>query len=162
MAIIGIDPGKAGAVAVINADGSTADVRDFPVDKQGIIPLELFSMIAEMRSTRSEPVTHILVENVHAMPGQGVTSMFSFGKSFGIILGVTGVLGIAVEMVPPQKWQKLFGIGKDTKGDAVSKAARLFPDAELYGPRGGAKDGRADALLVAEYGRRILIGGGAS
>lgn len=158
MSIMAFDPGKSGAVACINDDGSCPQVFDMPADKAGIDPARLFAICADLKC-RDEALTHIIIEDVHAMPGQGVTSMFSFGKSLGIILGVSGVLGYPIVMVRPQKWQKAFGIGKDTKGDSVSTAARLFPSAELYGPKGGAKDGRADALLLAEYGRRTLIVG---
>lgn len=155
MSVIAIDPGKKGAVAVVSKS-RVAQVSDTPADALGVIPDELFDLLCEYKRKFSDPVTHVLIEDVHAMPKQGVSSTFAFGEAYGVALGVAGVLGYPMVRVRPQAWQKLFGIGKDTKADAASVAARLFPACELYGPKGGLKDGRADALLLAEYGLRTL------
>lgn len=152
MSIVGIDPGAKGAVGIITREDYS--VFDMPCDKMGVMPWELKLIFSTAHAL--EKIDHVLIEEVHAMPKQGVSSTFTFGKGFGIIIGVVGSLGIPFSFVRPQAWQKTFSIGKDTKADAVSIASRLFPDAELYGPKGGKKDGRADALLVAEYGRRTL------
>ena len=95
------------------------------------------------------------VEKVGAMPGQGVTSMFNFGKNVGYIEGVLETLGIPYQLVPPQKWKKEFSLGSDKK-QSIEVCKRLFPDISL---RRTDKcrtddDGMAEALLMALYAQR--------
>lgn len=138
---IGVDPGKKGAIAVLTEDGdatvvdwkSEADMRD-----------AMLSMDANL------DVQAVCIERVGAMPGQGVVSMFSFGQNYGFWLGATAILQWPTFTARPQDWQKGL-IGKE---GAMPVAARLFPQVNLYGPKGGAKDGRADALLIAHYARK--------
>ena len=95
------------------------------------------------------------VEKVGAMPGQGVTSMFSFGKSAGFIEGVLQAYGIPYQLITPQKWKKEFSLGH-TKEDSITVCKRLFPSVKLL-PTDRCKkesDGMAEALLMAEYARR--------
>ena len=93
------------------------------------------------------------------MPGQGVKSMFNYGKSYGAVLASLDISKVPYQEIQPQRWKKEFNLIKKTKYDAAAVAAKLFPDLPkyiFYGPRGGLLDGRAEALLIAEYGRRYF------
>lgn len=143
---IGIDPGADGALAWLTAHGEIVQVRDMP---------------AHMEEVRDWLVTpcpvplFVVIEAQQAMPGQGVTSMFSLGQRYGLLTGLLVGLQIPHQAVRPQAWMKAMGIPpKADKKAHVERALSLFPTAEVKGPRGGMKDGRADALLLAEFGRR--------
>lgn len=142
MTCIGIDPGKSGALAVI--DGKSIQVVKFD---EG-------AYIAQLN--QYEGLTAVCcLEHVSAMPGQGVTSMFSFGQNFGWIQGVLRAFGIPFELVRPQKWKKEFSITAD-KNSSVAVCQRLFPDVSLL-PTPRCKkpdDNMAEALLMAEYAKR--------
>ena len=155
--IIGIDPGSSSAIATLTNDGEGADVFDIPNKKvrkgkkyRTVIDIpELHKLADGMMSAWFDDV--VVCESVHAMPSQGVVSVFGFGQSFGILLGVfTVVSGKPVELVTPQKWKKHFGlIGKD------KDASRLL--ALEYYPHLADKlklkknHDRADALLIARW-----------
>lgn len=147
---IGIDPGQTGAIAVIDENLSISHL----VDWSGEI------LIAEtMRKINKEAIgkgiiVNAALEYAHAMPKQGVSSMFKFGTNYGVWIGILATLQISFTVVTPQKWQKGVIKKAETKKPAVTAAQRLFPTAELHGPRGGAKDGRADALLIAYWCKR--------
>ena len=100
--------------------------------------------------------TNCTVELVHAMPGQGVTSMFNFGKNFGFILGVLSACGLEPNLVSPQKWKRHFGLKADKK-DSIEKCKELFPEVSLRRTSRCTtdSDGMAEALLIAEYGREM-------
>ena len=142
MIYIGIDPGKKGGIAVITDN----DVKTYAYsDRQ---------LIFTLRNVNDECIC--FVEKVGAMPGQGVTSMFNFGKSFGYILGTLEVCSVPYQLVPPQKWKKEYSLGHD-KGESIAVCRRLFPEVSLL-PTERCRtesDGMAEALLIAEYGRRI-------
>ena len=92
------------------------------------------------------------VEDVHSMPGQGVASTFKFGRSVGVVEGALSALGIPIRWVSPAKWKKAMGLPAD-KGAARRRAIELWPDhAHLFARV--KDDGRAEAALIAEYGRR--------
>jgi len=145
MIYIGIDPGAKGAYAWI-WDGKTTvhpwQSEDFVQD------MHMLSLCDD-RSIAA-------VEKVGAMPGQGVTSMFSFGQSFGFILGVLTAFGIPYQLVPPRKWKAEFGLINTEKQDSVTVAKRLFPGVGLLPTERCRKesDGMSDALLIGEYARR--------
>ena len=144
MIYIGVDPGKSGAFAAIDKDGQCAVA----------IPWDAQEFIKFARASKHTTMT-ACVEKVGAMPGQGVTSMFNFGKNVGYIEGVLETLGIPYQLVPPQKWKKEFSLGSDKK-QSIEVCKRLFPDISL---RRTDKcrtddDGMAEALLMAEYARR--------
>ena len=153
----GIDVGLQGAIAFLADNGGPvpllADVIDMPTLKAGKkTELDSWALAAIFREHRPN---HVMVELVHAMPGQGVSSMFSFGRGFGVILGVLAAFDIPYTLVSPQAWQKavLGGLpGAEGKGKAIQWAAATFPDAVLQTPRGRLLDGRADALALAYYG----------
>jgi len=147
---LGLDPGLSGAYALIDDHDILAE--PFPLaGKQ----LDLAELYREWRTLDPEIA---IIESVHAMPGQGVTSMFSFGRGLGQIEGVLAALEIRLEYVTPQAWKKLVlaGTAKD-KTAAVEYATRAFPAVRLVRP-GCRKphDGCADALCLAEYGRRTF------
>ena len=153
----GVDPGLSGGIAFLADDGgpvpSLAEVFDMPTLKAGK-KTELDSRVIAAIFREHRP-DHVTVESVHAMPGQGVSSMFSFGRGFGVILGVLAALDIPYTLVSPQKWQRSV-LGRlpraEGKGKAIQWAALTFPDAVLKTPRGRALDGRADALAIGYYG----------
>lgn len=146
--ILGIDPGMSGAIAMIDTmDLCRAVVEDMPVADGNVSPSGLAHILAE------KAPCHAFVEAVHSMPKQGVSSTFKFGSNYGIVLGVLGALGIPYTLVSPQKWKKAMGLTGD-KEASRAMALRLFP--ELAGDLKRKKDeGRAESLMIAEYGRRI-------
>ena len=148
MIYIGIDPGKKGGYAIIEQDA----VDVFPWNDQGFVD----NMADAMNSGKCIAA----LEKVGAMPGQGVTSMFSFGQSFGFILGVLTAFGIPYQLVPPRKWKGEFGLLNTEKQDSVAVAKRLFPGVSLLRTERCRKesDGMSDALLMAEYAHRHFGG----
>ena len=97
------------------------------------------------------------IERVHSMPQQGVASTFKFGTNYGIWRGILAAFEMPFYTVGVQQWQKGVIQKAQDKKPALAAAARLFPSAELYGPRGGGKHGRSDALLIAHWCRRQSI-----
>lgn len=155
--IIGIDPGITGAI-YFNAHEERS-VVDMPIMAKTsgkgnqINPYELTSLlVAAMATDPTYDNGTCYLESVSAMPGQGVSSVFSFGKSAGIIEGVLAALNIPLVMVTPQRWKKQAKlIGKD-KDAARTLAIQLYP--ELSDRLARKKDiGRADAILIAEFGK---------
>jgi len=146
---LGIDPGQSGGIACISHGKAYA--HKMPETNRDILDL-LKSMTSDCRdSDGSDFDTHAVavIESVHAMPKQGVTSSFNFGKNFGGLLMALEACDISYELVTPQKWQKFMGCL--TRGDKnVSKAAaqRLFPTIKMT-------HAIADSLLLAEYGKRM-------
>jgi len=141
---IGIDPGASGAMALLG-NGNFVGVKDWTDGPAVARDLKLWLDLY--------PVDLVALERVHAFPGQGVTSVFSFGENYGWWTGVLDALRAPWRSVPPQTWMKGVVPRKKHKSDkpGLLVAARLFPGAPLTGPRGGAKDGRADALLIAYW-----------
>jgi len=154
MRIISVDPGANGAVAVIEND--YVDVHSLPE-----CPIALFSLL---KTLTAGAACVIGIENVGAMAGQGVSSMFKFGRSLGVIEGVVGALGITPEYVSPQTWIKAYpSIGatkegledrnarrKAGKAEALRLAREFYP--ELTDKLKRQKDdGRADALLLGKF-----------
>jgi crossover junction endodeoxyribonuclease RuvC len=148
MISVGVDPGKNGGFAVL-VDGRCACAKKW----------DDVAFIAAMQEVSSKPVSaiRVCVEKVGAMPHQGVTSMFSFGKSAGFIEGVLQAYGIPYQLVPPYTWKKEFGLTSD-KQKSVDVCRRLFPEVSLLPTSRCTKpsDGIGEALLMAEYARRKL------
>lgn len=145
---IGVDPGKKGGMAVI-ADDAIAGIEVKPWDDDAFV-----SLVREMAAYKCVAA----VEKVGAMPGQGVTSMFSFGQSYGFILGVLTAFGIGYQLVPPTAWKREFGLLHTSKQGSVEVAKRLFPGVNLMATGRSRKesDGMAEALLIAEWCRRKM------
>lgn len=156
--VIGIDPGKSGAIAIF-ANGLWS-VQDCPTMKvsvnKRIKDVCNPRAMADILEGYPKVEVHVFLEKVTAMPGQGVTSMFTFGQSLGLWQGIIACLGLAVTEVTPAKWKRtmLAGMGKDKDASRI-RAQQLFPNLfqEL---RLKKHHGRAESLLIAEYGRRSL------
>lgn len=149
---IGIDVGVTGALAFLEDDLSISDLVDMPAmllsGKRHQVNGAEVARILRLWLEGSGAVT-AFVERVAAFPGQGVSSMFGFGVSYGIIQGVLATLGIPMVLVNPIQWKKRAGLLKQPKDMARTIAQRLYPLAELD----RKKDiGRADALLIARFG----------
>lgn len=158
MIVCGIDPGLTGAVAwvkVREGEATWADaVEDMPLvpksyGKPGklVEPRLLFELLKARRPDM------ILIERVGAMPGQGVTSMFAFGRSLGVVEGVVASLGVPYEYVLPDRWKRRAGLSGREKDEARAKALQMFPEMASLLTR-KADIGRADALLIATFGRQ--------
>lgn len=147
--ILGIDPGHTGAVALIDSEGNLLEIWDTP-----LIGKEYD--IRGMGNILRDNLPHgCAIELQHAMPRQGVTSTFTTGYGYGLWTAFLYAYGIKHDVVRAQDWKKALGIpaGSD-KSESVAAAQRLFPSGEFTGPKGGIKDGRADAALIAEWRRR--------
>jgi crossover junction endodeoxyribonuclease RuvC len=168
MIYIGIDPGLGGAVAVINGtdvklfDTPTAETgkgtkRDYLIASMSNFLYE-FSYVAKILKINRETAFCVL-EAVHSMPKQGVVSSFSFGRGLGIWEGILSAYNISYVKVSPQTWKKamLADMPRDNKDSSRIAATRLFPNAADMLSR-KKDDGRAEALLMGEYGRRLTKG----
>jgi crossover junction endodeoxyribonuclease RuvC len=151
---IGIDPGLSGAIAVLTDD--TLQIHDMPVmtvDRNGNAKRQVSANeLAELLNLYAGKDCHVYVERVSAMAGQGVTSVFSFGRSFGMIEGILAALKMPVTFVAPATWTR--AIGRSPGKDASrARAMELFPNYEYFFKR-VKDDGRADAALIAHWGRK--------
>lgn len=152
----GVDPGLHGAVAIINDAGACVRVVDTPT-VGGVLDVNALFDALDMTPVR----TRFWVEVQHSMPGNRPASTFSIGETYGAIRGILSALRRPYSEVRASVWQRamLTGVpGEDTKARSLRAAAALFPCEALRTPRGRALDGRADALLIAEYGRRRELG----
>lgn len=155
---LGIDPGLTGAVALIDGNGELLSMHDTPTllvkgAKNRHVYLEP-AMITILESCKDTGNLLLVgIENVHAMPAQGVTSMFSMGMGFGLWLGMITTMRMPYTRVEPLAWKKKMGIvAKSDKNASIIRALQLFPSASLTRKK---DHGRADALLLAEYARRL-------
>jgi crossover junction endodeoxyribonuclease RuvC len=154
--IIGIDPGLSGAVARIDDDLDFLQVNDTPTMtvKSGPKLKRRYQVPAMVELLRGN-VDFVMIENVHSMPGQGVASSFSFGYGLGLWIGIIAGLEIPYEMVTPQRWKGVMMDGQGREKDAARyRAQQLFPSIALQFAR-KKDDGRAEAMLIAEYARRM-------
>lgn len=152
--ICGIDPGLSGAITFIQ--NGTATVHDMPIFevKKGNKRKRYLNLKELALYFRTTKPSIVFCEQQQPYPGQGAVSNYTTGANFMAILAILETLDIPYELIHPQKWQKHFSIRKDTKGMSCKIAEQLFPELGFRGPRGAALDGRADATLIAEYGRR--------
>lgn len=150
MLYIGIDVGQKGALSVIDKNGMV----------NTSIPFNLRGYIDYLQVHRDIKIPCIVgIEKVHAMPKQGVKSMFSFGQRLGEIEGMLQTLRLPYELVPPRVWQRECSIKpKSTKKDIAEQILKLYPNAQVRGRRGGLLDGISDSIGIAHY-IRIKYGG---
>ena len=142
MVYIGIDPGAKGSMCLIS-NGKVV-FKDFD--------LKDYSSTLKTFCNTNDTELMVAIEKVHAMPGQGVSSSFSFGQRLGELEGMLTALQIPYELVAPRDWQKACGIPtKSDKKGIASVIQKLYPTAELYGNKGGLRDGRSDALGLAHF-----------
>ena len=153
MIIIGIDPGISGAISIVE-NKKILDVYDTPTmidgkkNKKQINSAQVTNIIKERLNSDKEVI--VVVEQVNAMPGQGVTSMFNFGQSFGVIKGICAALSLPIYFVRPTKWKKHFNLIKTNKDASRTKVIEVYP--ELSSKLHRKKDSnRADAILIALY-----------
>ncbi len=153
MVILGCDPGQTGAIAAYDGTIITGLI-DMPTmarlhgKGQQVDPYALATEILNLCAGRNATA---VVEAVSAMPGQGVSSMFRFGESVGVVLGVLGALQMPVRWVTPGRWKKSAGIAGKDKDAARSLAIQLHPEvAELLKRKRDI--GRADSILIARFG----------
>ena len=153
MRIIGIDPGLSGAIAVLE-DNKTKEIFDMPVmadgkkNKRQLNSAHLVKLIKD--NIRDIDETAMVVEQVNAMPGQGVTSMFNFGQTFGAIKGICAAIGLPIYFVRPAKWKKHFELINASKDASRTKAIEMYPNfSEKLSKK---KDvNKSDAILIARY-----------
>ena len=153
MIIIGIDPGINGAISIIE-NKKIIEVYDNPTmidgkkNKRQINGAQVTNIFKERLNGEKEVV--VVVEHVNAMPGQGVTSMFNFGQSFGVIKGICAALNLPIYFVRPAKWKKHFNLIKTNKDASRTKVIEVYP--EISSKLHRKKDSnRADAILIALY-----------
>ena len=153
MIIIGIDPGINGAISIIE-NKKILEVYDTPTmidgkkNKRQINSAQVTNIIKERLNGDKEVI--VVVEHVNAMPGQGVTSMFNFGQSFGVIKGICAALSLPIYFVRPTKWKKHFNLIKTNKDASRTKVIEVYP--EISSKLSRKKDSnRADAILIALY-----------
>jgi crossover junction endodeoxyribonuclease RuvC len=146
---LGVDPGLTGALAILSADGSLELLADLPIIRDKSLAWvdgsALQSMLLDALGGRQ---CRAIVERVSAMPRQGIASAFCFGVGFGSVLSVLQAMHISIEFVTPAVWKSSLGLSKDKKA-SLHKARLLYPAAELHLAK---HDGRAEALLIAQYG----------
>lgn len=145
---IGIDPGQQGAIGII-FDDQEARTIDMPlIGGKEVDAYFMHQMLVEIHDEGY--VINVGLEKAQPMPKQGVTGVFTYGDGYGALKAVLRINQIPFVKVRPNKWKKHFSLGKSKKA-AFLTAQDLFPDVDYYGPRGGLKDGRAEALLIAQY-----------
>jgi crossover junction endodeoxyribonuclease RuvC len=151
---IGIDPGLSGAIAIISTESlKIFDMPTMTVERNGKAKRQVSAIeLAEMIYLYTGKDCHVYVEKVSAMAGQGVTSVFSFGRSFGMIEGILAAFKMPVTFVPPATWVKAVGRGQG-KDASRARAMELFPSDQDQFKR-VKDDGRADAALIAYWGSR--------
>ena len=155
MLIIGIDPGISGAICFFQ-NGVITDVIDMPSmadgkkNKRQINSQQVFNEISERIINIPKKEIIVVIEQVSAMPGQGVTSMFNFGQSFGVLKGICSAMQLPMHFVRPAKWKKFFNLINAEKDASRTKAIEIFP---YISPQLSKKKdaNKADAALIASF-----------
>ncbi len=155
MLIIGIDPGISGAICFFEK-GKILDAIEMPTmiegkkNKKQINGPQIYNEISKRLSKTQENVVRVIIEQVSAMPGQGVTSMFNFGQSFGIIKGICSAMQLPIFFVRPAKWKKYFNLINSEKDASRTRAIEIFPyfSSNLSKKKDSNK---ADAILIASF-----------
>ena len=155
MLIIGIDPGISGSICFFQ-DGIINDVLEMPImiegkkNKKQVNGSQIFNEISEKIKNTDKKNIKVVIEHVTAMPGQGVTSMFNFGQSFGILKGICSAMQLSVYFVRPAKWKKYFSLINSQKDASRTRAIEIFPYYSSYLSK--KKDSnKADAILIASF-----------
>ncbi len=149
MLIAGVDPGATGAIALLS-DGKFDVVFDMPVGKIKVGKTMRNRISPEMLAAdlwKHMPIDVVYIEEVTAMPKQGVSSVFTFGQAHGLVLGAFASLGTRIVRIRPQEWQRIAG----ARGDPRPRACELHPEATPL-LRRKKDEGRADAILIAHAG----------
>ena len=155
MLIIGIDPGISGSICFLQ-DGKILDVIEMPTmtegkkNKRQVNGSQIYNEICKRISKIEKQEIRIVIEQVSAMPGQGVTSMFNFGQSFGILKGISSAMQLPMYFVRPAKWKKYFNLINSEKDASRTRAIEIFPyfSSQLSKKKDSNK---ADAILIASF-----------
>ena len=155
MLIIAIDPGVSGSICFFQ-DGKIIDVLEMPTmiegkkNKKQVNGSQIFNEIFKRIKNIDKKDIKVVIENVSAMPGQGVTSMFNFGQSFGILKGMCSAMQLPMYFVRPVKWKKYFNLINSEKDASRTRAIEIFPyfSSELSRKKDSNK---ADAILIASF-----------
>ena len=155
MLIIGIDPGISGSICFFQ-DGKIIDVVEMPTmtegkkNKKQVNGSQIFNEISDRIKKLDKKDIKVIIEQVSAMPGQGVTSMFNFGQSFGILKGICSAMQLPMYFVRPAKWKKYFNLINSEKDASRTKAIEMFPyfSSQLSKKKDSNK---ADAILIASF-----------
>ena len=155
MLIIGIDPGISGSICFFK-DGKIIDVVEMPTmtegkkNKKQVNGSQIFNEISEKIKNLDKKEIKVVIEQVSAMPGQGVTSMFNFGQSFGILKGICSAMQLPMYFVRPAKWKKYFNLINSEKDASRTRAIEIFPyfSSQLSRKKDSNK---ADAILIASF-----------
>jgi len=155
MLIIGIDPGVSGSICFLK-DGKILDVIGMPVMNEGkknkkqVNGAQIYNEIFKKINSNPETNTRVVIEHVTAMPGQGVTSMFNFGQSFGVIKGICSAMRLPMFFVRPTKWKKYYNLINSEKDASRTRAIEIFPyfSSQLSKKKDSNK---ADAILIASF-----------
>ena len=155
MLIIGIDPGITGSICFFE-DGKIIDVVDMPTmtegkkNKKQVNGSQIYNEISKRISKFENHEIRVIIEQVSAMPGQGVTSMFNFGQSFGILKGICSSMQLPMYFVRPAKWKKYFNLLNSQKDASRTKAIEIFP---YFSHRLSKKkdSNKADAILISSF-----------
>ena len=155
MLVIGIDPGISGSICFFQ-DGKIIDVVEMPTmtegkkNKKQVNGSQIFNEISERIKKLDKKEIKVVIEQVSAMPGQGVTSMFNFGQSFGILKGICSAMQLPMYFVRPAKWKKYFNLINSEKDASRTRAIEIFP--YFSGQLSRKKDSnKADAILIASF-----------
>ena len=155
MLIIGIDPGISGSICFLQ-DGKIVDVVEMPTmtegkkNKKQVNGSQIVNEISEKIKELDKREIKVVIEQVSAMPGQGVTSMFNFGQSFGILKGICSSMQLPMYFVRPAKWKKYFNLINSEKDASRTRAIEIFPYFSKQLSR--KKDSnKADAILIASF-----------
>ena len=155
MLIIGIDPGITGSICFFE-DGKIIEVVEMPnmaegkKNKKQVNGAQIYHEISLRIKNLKEEEIKVVIEQVSAMPGQGVTSMFNFGQSFGILKGICSAMQLPMYFVRPTKWKKYFNLINSEKDASRTKAIEVFPyfSSQLLRKKDSNK---ADAILIASF-----------
>ena len=155
MFIIGIDPGISGAICFFE-NGKIIDVIEMPTMNEGkknkrqVNGAQIYNEISKRMNKTHIKDVRVVVEHVSAMPGQGVTSMFNFGQSFGVIKGICSAMQLSLYFVRPTKWKKYFNLINSEKDASRTRAIEIFPyfSSQLSKKKDSNK---ADAILIASF-----------
>ena len=155
MLIIGIDPGISGAICFFK-NGEVKEILDIPnmadgkKNKRQINGPQIYNEISKRIINIPKNEVVVVIEQVSAMPGQGVTSMFNFGQSFGVLKGICSAMQLSMHFVRPAKWKKYFNLIKTEKDASRTKVIEIFPYISSQLSR--KKDAnKADAILIASF-----------
>ena len=155
MLIIGMDPGISGAICFFE-NGEVKEIIDMPnmadgkKNKRQINGPQIYNEILSRIKDIPKKDISVVIEQVSAMPGQGVTSMFNFGQSFGVLKGVCSAMQLSMHFIRPAKWKKYFGLIKSEKDASRTKVIEIFP--YISSKLSRKKDSnKADAILIASF-----------